>query len=78
MKGGTRTKLVGLCQISQPLIKLKPVTTNPEKSSSESESEALFVSQEDPASAAAELGASGAKLIGGSVLGLLWFESTRS
>jgi hypothetical protein len=48
-----------------------------EKSSSQAARDAYFVSQEDPASVAAELNALGAKLVGGCVLGSLRFESNR-
>lgn len=47
-----------------------------EGSQSSSESESYFVSQEDPAIVAVELGASGAKLIGGQIVGSLHFESS--
>lgn len=45
------------------------------KSSSTSESNGYFVSAEDPVAAVAELGASGANLIGGNDFGSLRFES---
>jgi hypothetical protein len=66
----------------------KPVTDAPsarrasavsevsEGGSSQSESDAYFVSQEDPAAVDAELNASGAKLISGRILGSLRFESS--
>jgi hypothetical protein len=66
----------------------KPVTDAPcarrasavsevsEGGGSQSESDAYFVSQEDPAAVDAELNASGAKLIGGRILGSLRFESS--
>lgn len=44
-------------------------------SSTSSECNGYFISLEDPAVAAVELGASGAKLIGGNVIGSLQFKS---
>jgi hypothetical protein len=50
-------------------------TAKPDRSSSSSsESNDYFISTEDPVAAVAELGASGANLIGSNIVGSLWFE----
>lgn len=52
-----------------------PVKASCGFSSSSSESNSYFIGQEDTVDVAAELGASGSKLIGGNIIGSLHFES---
>jgi hypothetical protein len=53
----------------------KPAETKPAASTS-TESSSYHVTTSDPVKVAATLGVSGAKLIGGNIVGSLWFESS--